>query len=83
MSKNAAMAPMMACKTLAMPLTIAMRQAPMVRKREVIYLLLEIGFVEVEIEILTQDTTAPILRFVARCDFACVGFCWFVGEDSR
>jgi hypothetical protein len=66
MSKNAAMAPMMACKTLAMPLTIAMRQAPMVRKREVM-----------------QDTTAPILRFVARCDFACAGFCWFVGEDSR
>jgi len=66
MSKKAAMAPMMACRTLAMPLTIAMRQAPMVRKREVM-----------------QDTTAPILRFVALCDLVvCVRvFCFvlFVG----
>lgn len=32
MSNRLAMAPMIACKTEAMPLTIAIRQAPMVRK---------------------------------------------------
>jgi hypothetical protein len=36
MSKKAAMAPMMAWRTLAMPLTIAMRQLPIVRKSAVI-----------------------------------------------
>jgi len=32
MSKKSAMARMMACRTLAMPLTIAMRQLPIVRR---------------------------------------------------
>ncbi len=68
------MAPMMACKTEAMPLTMAMRQEPMVRNTAVIYCLyvsmfdLELPQVGARGKKLTQDTTAPILKIGARCD---------------
>jgi hypothetical protein len=50
----------------AIPLTIAMRQEPMARRRPSIYENCQYKKrVGDDIE-LTQDTTAPILKFVAR-----------------
>ena len=68
MSKTPAIAPMMAWRTEAMPLTIAIRQAPMVRNTASICKFVlgnwESACFHKSEYVLTHETTAPILKYL-------------------